>query len=322
MKIYENLPIYRIIGDEEADEIIRQILEREGLEYLKKLMIFWADFKNLDIQHLPDYVLAFFNQNTTYPEFYKKKEIIRSIDFYRTNQQQIAVILGLYSLPYCYLGADGAKVLYFSEKIRKNTFLRLQETGNFVRELMDLEHWTNGKVFTICTKVRLMHASIRIFLLLEKRWDMLWGFPINQEDMLGTNLAFSLIVLRGLEQLGNTVDDNEEQAYIHTWNVIGYLMGIKPELLPHSYADAFKIEQSIAKRQFRESLEGKELTKALLEVFRELAPNDFMADVLQTQCRMFLGDTYANMLGISQTNIPYNLLKIYNQSNTFLSKYF
>lgn len=131
MKIYENLPMYRIIGDEEADEIIRQILEREGLEYLKKLMIFWADFKNLDIQHLPDYVLAFFNQNTTYPEFYKKKEIIRSIDFYRTNQQQIAVILGLYSLPYCYLGADGAKSLIFFRKNKKKYVFTITRNGKF-----------------------------------------------------------------------------------------------------------------------------------------------------------------------------------------------
>lgn len=314
--------MYRIIGDYEADELIRQILEREGLQYLRNLMPYWADFTQLSTEHLPIYVANFFKEKAKFPEFYNKKDIVRSIDFYRRNQSQISMILGLYSLPYCYLAADGAKVLYFSEKIRKNTLQRLKETGNFVRSMMDLENWDNQNIFVICTKIRLMHASIRIFLLLEKKWDMLWGFPINQEDMLGTNLSFSLIVLKGLEKLGHDIDHSTEQSYLNTWNVIGYLMGINPELLPESYAVAFRIEQSIANRHFKESMEGKELTKALMQVFRELSSNNLMNNLLQTQSRMFLGEDYANMLEIPQTNFPYNLLKMYNQSNTFFSNYF
>ena len=91
----------------------------------------------------------------------------------------------------CYLGADGARVLSFSARLNKDAFKRLVETGNFLKAVLNHDNWSEGKIFAICIKVRLLHASIRYFILKSDRWDMKWGYPINQEDLVGTNLAFS-----------------------------------------------------------------------------------------------------------------------------------
>jgi hypothetical protein len=249
---------YRAMGDKQADEIIDQIVEQNGIASLRQLMSFLSDYQNLSFENQSPVLQSFLSSNALLPDFYDKKKLIRATDFYRENQQNIGLILGLYALPYCYLGADGAKVLYMSERIKNDTYKRLTETGSFLKAVMNYDNWKSNRIFAICLKVRLLHASIRYFTLHSKQWDLAWGYPINQEDMLGTNLAFSLVVLRGMEKLGYSVDKTYEDAYINTWNVIGYLLGVKQEIMPESYLEAVKIDKLIAERQFRQSVEGQE----------------------------------------------------------------
>ena len=322
MNVILDLAKYRTLGDENADEIIRKLVELKGIAFLRQMMPFMSDYQNISFQNQPQILQEFLIKNSFLPSFFDKKKLIRTTDFYRENQQNIGLILGIYSLPYCYLGADGAKVLYFSERIRNDTYKRLLETGNFLKAVMTYDTWTEQRIFAICLKIRLLHAAIRYFTLHSNRWDMTWGFPINQEDMLGTNLAFSLVVLRGMEKLGYQVDESYGSAYLNTWNVIGFLLGIKPEIVPNNYLEAVKTDKLIAKRQFRQSLEGQELTSSLIQVIRGFAPNKLTADLLQEQSRMLLGEKYAKMLGIAETNIPNTLLKVYNTTSVLMSKIF
>lgn len=312
----------RVLGDNEADKIIEQIVKQDGIASLRQLMSFLSDYQNLSFQNQSTVLQDFLSANTSLPTFYDKKKLIRATDFYRENQQNIGLILGLYSLPYCYLGADGAKVLYLSERIRKDTYKRLLETGNFLKAVMNYDNWQSERIFAICLKVRLLHAIIRYFTLHSKQWDLAWGYPINQEDMLGTNLAFSLVVLRGMEKLGYSVDKSYEEAYINTWNVIGFLLGVKQEMMPENYLEAVKIDRLIAERQFKQSVEGQELTASLMQVIRSFAPSEITANLLQSQSRMLLGEKYAKMLGIAETNIPNTLLKVYNTTSVLMSKIF
>jgi hypothetical protein len=212
--------------------------------------------------------------------------------------------------------------LYISERIKNDTYKRLNETVSFLKAVMNYDNWKSNRIFAICLKVRLLHASIRYFTLHSKKWDLAWGYPINQEDMLGTNLAFSLVVLRGLEKLGYSIDKTYEDAYINIWNVIGFLLGVKQEIMPKNYVEALKIDKQIADRQFRQSVEGQELTASLMQVIRSFAPNDITADLLQSQSRMLLGEKYAQMLGIAETNFPNALLKVYNITSVLISKVF
>ena len=322
MTVKLDLAKYRTLGDNDADEIIRKLVEQEGIAFLRQLMPFLSDYQHLSFQNQPQILQDFLSKNYSFSAFYDKKKLIRATDFYRENQQNIGLILGLYSLPYCYLGADGAKVLYLSERIRKDTYKRLTETGSFLKSVMNYDNWSEQRIFAICLKVRLLHAIIRYFTLHSKQWNLAWGYPINQEDMLGTNLAFSLVVLRGMEKLGYAVDKSYEEAYLNTWNVIGFLLGVKSEIMPNNYVEAVKIDKAIAKRQFRQSADSQELTASLMQVIRGFAPNKLTADLLQSQSRFLLGEKYAKMLGIAETNIPNTLLKVYNTTSVLMSKIF
>jgi ER-bound oxygenase mpaB/B'/Rubber oxygenase, catalytic domain len=316
------LPKLRTLGDGPADEIISQLVVTHGTNFLTKIMPFLSDYHNLSFENQPQILQDFLAKNTELPTFYHKKNIIRATDFYRENQQNIGLILGLYALPYCFLGADGAKVLDLSQRIKNDTYQRLLETGNFLKAVMHYDNWQNGNIFSICLKVRLLHACIRYFTMHAGRWNLAWGYPINQEDMLGTNLAFSLIVLRGMEKLGIRADSSAEEAYINTWNTIGYLLGIPAHILPQTFAEAAKLDKKIAQRQFRQSAEGEALMAALMNTVRNFAPNQTTADLLQEQCRFLLGEKYADMLGIKETKLPKTLLKIYQTTSVLMAKVF
>lgn len=311
---------FRTIGDEPIDQLVEKLVEMEGVSYLRVLMPFLSDYQSFSFENKPRILQKFLNENSNFPSFYNKKQIIRATEFYRENQQNIGLVLGLYSLPYCYLGADGAKVLYFSERIKNDTYNRLKETGNFLKSVMTFESWEENRIFAIIFKIRLLHAVIRYFTLQSGRWEMAWGYPINQEDMLGTNLAFSLIVLRGLAKMGIKIDDTTEKSYLETWNLIGYLLGIKQEILPNSFAESIRIDKLISKRQFRQSTEGEALTASLMKVIKGFAPNELTGNLIIEQSRFLLGEKYADLLGIKETNIPKSVLKIYTSTSVLINK--
>lgn len=316
------LAAQRQIADPIADTAIENLVQQNGINYLREIIPTFSDYQSVATQDLPTFLQEFIKTNTQLPPFFNKKEIVRATDFYQENQQQIGLILALYSLPYCYLGADGARVLCFTDRIKNDTYKRLKETGEFLKAVMNYDNWHTGTIFSILAKVRLLHAAIRYFILKSGRWDNIWGQPINQVDMLGTNLAFSLIVLRGMEKLGNKPDTTHNRAYLHTWNCIGFLMGVSIEILPKNTLEAIKIDQSIAKFQFRESTEGQELTASLMTVIKGFAPNELSGNFLQAQSRFLLGNKYADMLAIKETKVPKSVLQLYNESAALFAKIF
>jgi len=64
------------------------------------------------------------------------------------------------------------------------------------------------------------------------------GLPCNQEELAYTLLTFSYIFLRGMRRLGLPLKAADEDAYLHAWNVMAHILGIRRELMPQSYAQA------------------------------------------------------------------------------------
>ncbi len=62
-------------------------------------------------------------------------------------------------------------------------------------------------------------------------WKTEWGLPISQQYLAGTLMSFSYLDLFGLEQLGVIVTGEDKRAFMHFWNVFGYVLGIDEEML-------------------------------------------------------------------------------------------
>lgn len=238
----------------------------------------------------------------------------QSCAFYKRKEEYILQLLGLLSLPYCYAAADGAKVLYQTERMYKDVAKRLEETAVFIKEMMNpLAFTPDGSGKVLLFKVRLMHAAAR-FYIKKGNWDMRLGLPVNQEDMAGTNLSFSLLIIRGLRKMGFAIKFEEQEQYIKYWSWIGGVLGLPDELLPQSGKDAHDLELMISGRQFRVSDEGVALTDSLLKCFYSLNDEKQIKNKeIAGFMRFLLGDKVADILNLPKSEFSFSkqlLLKL------------
>jgi hypothetical protein len=226
---------------------------------------------------------------------------------------EIMMLLCCYSLPSSYAARKGVQVLHRTAYLAKRPNRRLFETAQFVVDVMSPGGLgPNGKGIRTAQKVRLLHAAIRHLIVHDAHatWDAATlGVPINQEDLLGTLMTFSWIILDGLNRLGIRLTQDAQQAYLEAWLAVGQLMGIEPELLPRSVADAQATTALIERRQVAESPEGRQMMAALLGMMQTSLPRVFHT-MPCCLIREFLPPDVATFLGVPSHPLREELIRI------------
>ena len=123
------LESYRQQGDAPADAVISAVIAADGPTGLRLLMRWLADTAEFKTNEQHPAVQDFFVQHASLPAWADADRMQRGMEFFKKNAQKIGLTLGLYSLPFTYLGANGAQVLWITERIKTDTARRLQETG-------------------------------------------------------------------------------------------------------------------------------------------------------------------------------------------------
>lgn len=180
-----------------------------------------------------------------------------------------------------------------------------------------------GKGYVTAKKVRFLHATMRFMLqnpsamshgrppktgksnFLEsiqqntEPYDIdTLGIPVNQEDQVYTLLTIAYCIPKGLEKFGRYWSDEERDAFLHTWCVVGYTMGIQENLLPKSWNEAEKLFEFIQRRQVGPSEQAKKLTETVVYFFQDYFPKHFgLSRGLATRLIVDqIGDTHAKMI--------------------------
>jgi hypothetical protein len=310
----------RMDGDLPADAFIIDIFNCADKKTSLYLWLNSLD-DNAGFNQMPNLFSAFpfINNAGKLPIWANKKQMASGSAFFISHAKEVMQLLGLLSLPYCYAAANGAMVLYLSNRMRADVGKRLFETAEFVWDVMSPEAFeSTGKGFASILKVRLMHAAARYYTLKGGSWNNEWGFPVNQEDMAGTNLSFSLMVVRGLRKFGISVSYPEQEAFMHLWNVIGYLLGLDERLLPQNGKEAFNMEESIRMRQFRQSEHGMALTASLANYFRSInSQKQFSGPAILQLMRYLLGTGAADIIGLPPSTLPFNKVQLLKATNAF-----
>ncbi|MEM7549881.1 MAG: oxygenase MpaB family protein [Bacteroidota bacterium] len=314
----------RLVMDEPADLVVKSVMDSKTLDG-RKFWKFMADMESND-RSIPDEFEEIIYEHIPYfevlPDFTDHKLLKTSEELFLTNTQDFFLLLGAYSLPYCYAAANGAKVLFHSGRMKKDAVKRLQETGMFVFNVMEPNAFTGiGLGFISCLKVRLLHAMVRYQILKHGHWNEQWGMPINQEDMAGTNIAFSVVVLDGLKKLGYELSDLEEQALLHRWKVIGTFLGLREELLLDNRKESFFLRTNIEKRQFRSSEEGKALINQLISEFDNAPEQIYPKGFASSFIHYMIGDEFAEMLDVPDPNWTTNLISFNKRWNSLKDRF-
>ncbi len=302
-----------------AEQAIHALFQHADKSKFRQLLATLHDNSSRLPDHLPDAVYNFFECSRKLPVWADEKLMINGTAFFDKHASDLLTMLGLYSLPYCYASGNGAQVLFLTERLKNNALKRLLETGQYVFDVCSRNAFSKeGKAICGSQKVRLMHAAIRYYIKAGHQWSSEWGEPINQEDMAGTNLAMSLIAIRGLRKLGTHVSYQDAMAYIHLWNVAGYIMGIDEKLLPMNGKEAFILCKLIEDRQFQYSKAGEALTKSLLSAIQTTAPASF-SRILPAYMRTLLGDEVADLLKLPKSSSGFLAIQPLKGINMFKS---
>jgi hypothetical protein len=327
-------------ADAEADALLTE-LATEGYTPKDSIALFDSLIENRDTvpPNAPPIIQRYFDKSAELPSWANLDRIKHGERVFERHGPTFVLALFCKALPECYAGKKGVQVLYSTGRLNEYRYSdgkkyadmdslqrRIVETAQFLLDVMQKGGISSptGRGTRSSQKVRLIHASIRHFMLGQPSWHRwasdkrdkqpaVWdtaelGKPINQEDIAATMLAFSFVSLEGVRELGIHLSNQEQEDYYHAWRVVGHIMGLKDEYSPENLAEAQSLWAMIQRRQFEPSPEGKQLTRSLINFMvaklpSELAamPEGLMQDLMSEEVN---GQTVASMLGVGNPLKP------------------
>lgn len=235
------------------------------------------------------------------------------------------------SLPECYVLPDLAEVLQTTGQLEKRTEHRIRATAAMIFPVM-LEGGLlspQGSGVAQVLKVRLIHAMVRHLVLhgapggttaaapararrsddlhetlLAHGWDTAAaGLPCNQLELAYTLLTFGYVYVRGMRTLGLALGEADERALLHSWNVVGHLVGIPRSSMVDDAAAAaalFGRMQSLGRQHLPSPDPRPALTAALMNTMAGVIPWPVARPVPVLLTRLLCGPVARSDLGLNQ----------------------
>lgn len=309
----------RTVGDSAADKLVAGFFASDQKGLLYEILAQKDSF--IQKQGQSNSLYAFLNSRRSDPDWFEYERIKKGQSFFKKYALDIMTLLGSMALPYCYAASPGNKALYQTEKIRKATGKRLVETADFIINVLSPGSFeVQGFAYVQINKIRLIHAVARYYVG-RGNWDVAWGIPINQEDMAGTNLAFSYIILVGLIHSGFKLSLDDQEDFLFVWRYIGYHLHIDDALLPKSKSDAEALELKIRLRHFKPSAEGMELTQELVRHYKSYLPT-VPAFFVDAQIRYLIGPEISTLLGLEREPLKDEFVKTMNSAREMMNQFY
>lgn len=309
----ERLEAMRAVGDKPADDAVEAVFQEHGVDAVNAILLNLVSNEQPIPPVLPEQVQTYLAATAALPRWADTGKIRRGQQLFELWGVPVVVCLFCASLPSAYAAAKGVKVLYLTARLDTDARRRVMETGQFLIDVLSVGGLEEeGKGRRTIQRVRLMHAAVRRLIKARNEqqpdlWHADWGTPINQEDLAGTLLTFSYIVVESLRRLGIRVSTADFEAYLHLWNVIGHLLGVDDEMLVRGIDDAAALVEAIERGQFRKSLEGQHMMAALMELLDELTPFHRFDDTIPPLIRHLIGDDTADLLEVPKSDRRDNL---------------
>lgn len=271
-------------GDPLADEAFR-ILVQDG-EAGKANQVFAKMDANNEIPPatlFPE-LHDFFSATERLPKNVDLDRIRRGEDVFTRHAFTGALVLLAKSLPEGYAAPNLAIILNMSGDLRVHPYKRLLATLQTVVNVSTIRGFEDGgRAVITAQKLRLLHAGIRhITRRYRPGFEPTYGVPANQEDMLGTIMGFSYLVIEGMRSLQVGLTESEEEDFFYVWRVFAHMMGIHPpgkqdslEYLPGNVAEAGRFYEAYRRRHYvdaKENPDGVALGATSLGMLRHFVP--------------------------------------------------
>ena len=274
-------------GDSRADESLKAILAKDELATIAAL--FRKMDSNDEVPPATTFpaLADFFRETHELPHGVDLDRVHRGEDVFIHHVFVAALVLLTKSLPEGYAAPNLSIILNISGQLRTHPYRRLLATLQTVVNVSTCHGFqAGGRAVITAQKLRLLHAGIR-HLTGKYRPDYAstYGVPVNQEDMLGTMMGFSLLVIKGLRILHAGLSRAEEEDYMYMWLVFARMMGIYPaahpqdlSYVPDNIDDAEAFYERYAQRHYvnaSRNPDGVKLAIANLAMLQDMIPKPF-----------------------------------------------
>ena len=338
----DQLNTLRTMGDPAADECVRE-LARQGVT-ARQLRPFFGKLREKGVLSLPPEapaVLRDFLQNFRVdpdhpdrhplPDWADRDAIRRGQLAFRERTIPAVLVMLCKSLVEGYAAPSMAKILNLSGELQHHPFHRLMGTLQLLQDVGSPGSFdADGVGPAVAKEMRLLHAGVRNNVARQTMGDEAYeafvdqyGLPINQEDMLGTILGFSMLVVDGLEVIGVPFTPQEAEDYYHVWRVYGHLAGIQrpgldenadamPPTLDEArafydvyhrhYVGATSFDGDWRKRSMAENPDGVQLAQAHVKMIADLLPKRYRRVLGEPVVRMYVKEL-AGEIGCARVGI-------------------
>lgn len=275
-------------GDFPADKCfseLKEALKREDFTRLFKMLNANDDPLPEDV---PGCLKGFIERATKLPTIdgspVDLERIERGQRVFMTHALPCAMVLLTKSLPEGYAAPSLSKILCLSDNLSQYPYRRLLGVLQLIVNVCAVGGFEpTGKAIITVPKIRLLHAGIRNIVRRHlPEYEKQYGVPVNFEDMLGTVMGFSHLVVVGLRQLDMGLTDEEAEELYYLWRVFAQMMGIHPrddannsDFVPANLSDARLFYDSYRRRHYVEAAsnpDGVQLAAANLQMLNDLLP--------------------------------------------------
>lgn len=310
----------RDAGDAAADRCVQQLIDSGDVTVVNRLFAVVKTENGFLAEDVPKPLRAFVEEADRTPFAVDFERISRGQRAFLDHAAPAALCLLASSLPQGYSAPNLSRILHLSGNLDHHPYQRLLGVLQMVVDVNGHHDFgPGGSVHLVASELRLLHAGIRRIVPHHlPRYRERYGVPVNLEDMLGTIMGFSLLVIRGLQRLDVDLSADEAEDLYYVWHVFARLVGIhppddpaSPEYVPRDLAAADEFYTAYGRRHFvdaEKNPEGVELTRVNLDMMENLLPKPIRVlggrAMLETFSLDLLGDDGARRVGLSTRQRP------------------
>ena len=283
------------VWDPEADAVVHRAFREGGIARIDQLNAMLRPWKR-NGQALPTGLSAdmkaFIEAARRPPAWQSSAKLADSLQFYKARGMYTGLLYGMGSGIMSCAIPDEARAVYHS-KGGEDMKDRVSKTAKLGYDIGTANAFApDGQMIATCVKTRLTHSAVRYLITSSPRWQAGGNIPapISQRDIMITWHSLATFINRTLTGWDVRTSTAQKDGYLHTWQLTAYYLGVRPEYIPATWADADYQSDLTLDPVIGPTPEGIALTKTLLAILEEY-DHGLTGPILDAMARYMVGNT-------------------------------
>ncbi|WP_106400248.1 oxygenase MpaB family protein [Actinocorallia populi] len=301
----------RTVWDDEADPLVASLIDRGDVPRVNQLLRTWTKNGQPLPAGLPADLKNFIEKARKLPSWADQGKLATAFRFNEKRGLYLGVLYGFASGMISTVIPKEARAVYYSQG-GADMKDRISKTAKLGYDIGTRNAFAaDGEMIVTCVKTRLVHAAVRHLLPKSPHWDKVADeeIPISQMDMMVTWHSLPTTVMRQLKGWRVPIPTAEADAFLHSWQLTAYMLGIKEEYIPDSWTEAESQAKQSLDAVLAPTPEGIKLADILLDLGAQLDGTVLSRPVLTAFTRFLLGDEIAGWLKLPRTPVFTGILE-------------